>query len=273
MTDVLWATFHKKQVAIYGFRYDPADYAPISLDPVRIVVRDKTKSEEEFDKTIQKSCEFIHILEAKMGFDLSRVEKVEHEDGGSVWLFTCDKRWIHAPPLFSMLSLFLRVGCYYEGGGKLNDAIKKFKTISHNDAGYLKASRNMRHLILKRGLAIFKPKMEDNYPHADVHTVHDSWGIVNVTKCDAIKALWDLEGLETVVQKKPKKTEEAPTVADENTAVGATELPVELTKATKKKAKKKKKSKAKKKATKKKIAKKKAKKIGKKKAKKKVKVS
>jgi hypothetical protein len=104
-----------------------------------------------------------------------------------------------------MLSLFLRVGCHYEGGGKLNAAIRKFKQVEHNDAGYLKDSRNMRHLILKKGLSIFADKMEDNYPHEDVDTVHDCWGIVEAKRCHTFKSLWNLEGLETVLKKKVAK--------------------------------------------------------------------
>ena len=204
MTDVLWATVNQEYVEIYGFEYDPRVHPSISIDPVYVVVRNKEVEDAKFDKQIQQSCEFLHILEARLKFEPATVEKVEHPNGGSVWMFTVDKRWIHASPLFSMLSLFLRVGCYYTGGGKLNNAIREFKKVSHNDAGYLSSSRNMRHLIMKKGLAIFAPKMEDNYPHEDVDTVHDCWGIVNSKTCHTFKTIWNLEGLESVVKKKKK---------------------------------------------------------------------
>ena len=206
MTDVLWATVHQKPVSIYGFSYDPIKNPAISTDPVRIIVRNKQKTDNEFDEEIQKSHEFLAILETKLQFDLSILEKVEHEDGGCVWMFTVDKRWIHASPLFSMLSLFMRVGCYYKGGGKLNDAIKSFKEVNHNDARYLKQSRNLRQLIFKHGLGIFQDRMEDNYPpNVSVDTVHDRWGIVNAASCNTFKSIWNLKGLETIVKKKTKK--------------------------------------------------------------------
>ena len=207
MTDVIWATVNKKSASIYGFTYDSATYAPIDRDTVRLIVRDKTKAATEFDASIEKSCEFLNLLESKMGFDLGQVEKVEHDDGGSVWMFTLDKRWIHASPVFSMLTLFIRVGCCYEGEGKLDDAIRKFKTVSHNDANYLKRSRKLRHLIIKKGLDIFKPNMEDNYPaDATIDEVHNYWGIVNSTDSySKVKSLWDLDGLDTIVKKKATK--------------------------------------------------------------------
>lgn len=201
MTDVLWATVNQESVEIYDFCYEPDSYPRISTDPVRIVVRNKELENNEFDRQIQKSYEFLHILETRLKFELASIEKVEHPDGGAVWMFTVDKKWIHASPLFSMLSLFLRVGCYYDGGGKLNDAIRKFRTVEHNDAEYLEESRNMRLLIMKKGLSIFAPKMKDNYPHEDVDTIHDCWGIVESKSCHTFKTLWDLKGLKKTKKK------------------------------------------------------------------------
>ena len=208
MTDVIWATVNKKPVAIYGFKYNPLKHPALSTDPVRIMVRNKKAGPVKFNEQIQKSHEFLQILETKLGFNPSELQKVKYGDNDGVWMFSVDKKWIHASPLFSMLSLFLRVGCYYEGGGKINDAIRKFRTVSHNDASYLKRSRRMRHLIMKKGLSIFKPKMEDNYPNCDLNTVHNDWGIVNVAKCHSFKTLWDLTGLDTIIKKKVKTENE-----------------------------------------------------------------
>ena len=245
MTDVIWAGIHKQSVAIYGFEYKPSSYPAISKNPVRIVVRNKQEKDDAFDKKIQQSHEFLSILEAKLNFEQSTLEKVEHGDGGSVWMFNVDKQWIHASPLFSMLTLFMRVGCYYEGQGKINDAIRKFKTVSHNDARYLKQSRSMRHLIMKKGIAIFAPKMEDNYPSEDVHTVHDRWGIVNSKSCHSFKTLWDLTELETVVKKKTKKKVAKKTPVKKTAKKKATKKKKVIANKTKKVAKKKAKKKAK----------------------------
>lgn len=259
MTDVIWATIHNQMVGIYGFQYNPKTFPAMSCDPVMLVARNKTKADSAFDKEVQLSCEFIHFIEAKLGFEATTVEKVEHGDKGSVWMFTCDKRWIHSSALFSMLTLFLRVGCYYKGNGKMNEAVAEFKKVNHNDARYLKQSRALRNLIIKRGMAIFASKMEDNYPKsATIHTIHDRWGIVNSAKCQTFTAgLWDLKGLDTIVKKKDDATTQLAAQAEGVAVVVATK-PLKKTK-----------SKAKKKAIKKKVAKKLGKKVAKKKAKKK----
>lgn len=243
LTDALWATFNTERAHIYGFEYDPSEMPLISLDPVRIIVRNKQLNDDEFDRRIQNCCKFINLVDVKLKFNLSEIEKVEFSQGGNVWMFTLDKRWIHAPPLISMLSLFMRVGMFYNGKSRLHDAIRMFKKgveagrrpepqrddydnemdywdahadweddycddeeAEGNDMGYLRQSRSMRLLILKKGIKIFKPKMEENYPgDADIHTVHNNWGIVGAKNYAPFKTLWDLEGIDTIGKKKTGK--------------------------------------------------------------------
>jgi hypothetical protein len=226
LTDALWATFNTDYAHIYGFEYNPAEHPLISLDPVLILARNRQVNDAEFEQQIQNACKFINLVEVKLKFELATVEKVEHKQGGSVWLFTLDKRWIHAPPMISMLSLFLRVGTFYNGKGRLHDAIRMFKKsadnlhdnydddfydeddgeVQVNDASYLKRSRSLRLLILKKGIKIFKEKIEDNYPHEDIHTVHNQWGVCGAGKHKSFQTLWDLKGLETIGKKKKKAT-------------------------------------------------------------------
>ncbi len=220
LVDALWATFNKKKVAIYGFRYDPSDndFPAISLDPVKIIVRNKELDNNDFDKQIENCCKFINIVEARLKFKMAVIEKVKLGDKGSVWMFTLDKRWIHASPMISMLSLFLRIGCFYNGKDRLQDTIRLFKKNEEgreyspageakvNDGRYLSQSRRFRLLIMKKGISIFKPKMEDNYPNEeDIHTIHNNWGIVSSAKNSRFKTLWNLEGLDTIGGKSKKK--------------------------------------------------------------------
>jgi hypothetical protein len=234
LTDSLWATFNTDKVRIYGFEYNPADHPLISLDPVRILVRNKEKSVLEFEREIQNACKFINLVEVRLKFNMASVERVEHSQGNAVWMFTLDKRWVHAPPMISMLSLFVRIGCCYDGKSSLNDAVRAFKNrtvdepefdewgdcdseydgenqeVVTNDKEYLSASRSMRLLILKKGISIFQPKMEDNYPGGcDIHTVHNDWGIVEAKRYEPFQTLWDLDGLDTIGKKKKAKKKAA----------------------------------------------------------------
>jgi len=240
MTDALWADLHKKKASIYGFTYDPAKDPKLTRTKTVVVVRNRQKTAEVFCKEIKLSIKFINCLEERMGFKPSKAEQVECGKDGCVWMITGDKKWMHAPPVFSLYSLYLRVGCFYDGKGRLHQAVRDFKkNVKHNDAGYLKTSRKLRLLLLQSGLTIFKDKKEDNYPKsADIHEIHNQWGIVNAANCSRLQKIWDLSGLETIGKKTKKKDEE-----DEELTGG--KKPV-----SKKKSKKKAKKKvAKKKAT------------------------
>lgn len=217
MTDVVWSTIHKEPIEIYGFQYNPHSDPKIAMDPIYIVVRNKELDEGLFDEQIQKSHQLIRMLEIKLEFEPSRLKKVDHENGGDVWMFILDKKWIHTSALLSMLTLFMRVGCNYSGKGKLNAAIRSFKrykpedrddyseSTRSNDANYLRQSHKLRCLILKQRLSIFAPKMEDNYPHSDVDSIHERWGIVGARNCNELKCIWNLDGIKTILQKKKTK--------------------------------------------------------------------
>lgn len=180
LTDVIWSTVHNKSVSIYGFSYNPKENPKIDVDDnILIAVRNKQVAEDKFDKEINQCIKFLNIVERRLKIPESTIEKAENKEN-CIWIFKCDKKWIIAPPMLSLLTLFIRVGCHYTGGGRLNAAIKDFKTtVKHNDASYLKRSRNLRLKILKEGIGIFGENMKKNWPSADIGTVHDSWGIVN----------------------------------------------------------------------------------------------
>lgn len=226
LTDAVWATVNKSEASIYGFRFHHERNPQISMDPVLLIVRNKQVKNDIFDKCIVNSAKFMNMLETKLKFTLCKVEKVTFKvDEGdySVWMFSLDPRWLHAPPMVSMLSLMIRVGCHYSGKGYLAAALRKFKKsviakrtkmnedddcdledidgfeALYNDAEYLRKSYALRTLIVKKGLSIFKKDMKDNYPRdVDVHTVHNFWGIVEARNFATCKTLWDLSGLEMI---------------------------------------------------------------------------
>ncbi len=212
MNDVVWSQIHGEKVGIYGFSYDPSVNPNMSMDPVKIVVRDKEREPQEFDRVIKQSVKFLNIVERQHGFPESKAERVLFgKTDQRVWMFTCPPCWIHASPMLSLLTLYIRIGCHYPGGGSMNRAISYYRNeVEHNDSGYLKESRQMRLLILKRGLSIFRPKMEDNYPKdADLHTVHHSWGIVNSPRQEQLQKLWDLKELSKMGKNKKTQGEAA----------------------------------------------------------------
>lgn len=234
LTDAVWATVNKGDVQIYGFRFNHKINPAISIKPVYLIARNKQVKNDIFDKCMENCQKFMNMLEVKLKFTLCKFEKIKYTGEGeySVWLMTFDPKWLHAPPMVSMLSLMIRVGCHYSGKGYLNAALRKFKlsvkakqqkmdsydgdTLDeidgfealHNDAEYLRQSYAMRTLIFKNGLKIFKPTMAENYPNdVDVHTVHNHWGIVEARKFETFKTLWDLSGIEVIKEDLKKKKE------------------------------------------------------------------
>jgi len=210
LTDAVWATMHQSRVGIYGFSYDTKIHPPISLNPVLLMVRNTQVTEKTFAESIQNSCKFLNKIERKLKFKKAKVENVILEKKTNCWLFTLDKRWLHASPMISLLSLFMRVGLKYNPELNFNsfirsvkhDEIQVGKNGTKNDKKYLKQSRKFRLLILKNGIKIFKTKMKDNYPTSDIHTIHNCWGIVSASKLKQFQTLWDLKELKTIGQKK-----------------------------------------------------------------------
>ena len=218
MNDAVWGALNGKSCSIYGFSFNPDTMPhPAYKNNMLLIIRDNTRTAEELRKAIQQSIIFINKLDERMKFDKTIVEEVEYKDekhkyNKPVFLFTLDKRWIHAPPLLSMITLFIRVGCHYDGTSGFHQAVKSFKTkITHNDASYLKQSRDMRLLILERGMGTFKTDIKDNYP-ADwsIGEVHNSCGIVNTKTFAEIKSIWNLEGLGTIGKSPKKPKDEVP---------------------------------------------------------------
>jgi hypothetical protein len=209
LTDVIWGVLHNKTATIFGFSFDKKNNPIPSLNPIKMMVRDKTRKNAALNKCAQQCAKFMHQVEKKLGFNLCTVEKCVDDQGFARWMFILDKRWVHAPPMISMLTLYLRIGMHYNDGDTMHKAVKTFKTAGaggKNDAGYLKNSRKMRLLILEKGISIFCDDPKDNYPKdMNVNTLHGSSGIVNCINNAIFKKIWDLSGLDEIGKVKRKQ--------------------------------------------------------------------
>lgn len=207
LTDTVWATVNQQKASIYGFSYSPETNPPISLNPVKLVVRDKQVSDTKFDEEMRQCLHFLNAVERKLKFAPSTLEQVSNGEKYPLWMFICDKRWIHAPPMISMLTLYIRAGRHYKEG-TFNQALKYFKTLNTHDSRYIDASKPLRLLIMKKGISIFNDKMEDNYPSdSSISVMHNSCGIVN-GKNSKIKG-WDFSEID---KPKPKPKSKRKTV-------------------------------------------------------------
>lgn len=212
LTDAIWSQIHNKPVNIFSFKFDKIN-PRVSLNPVKLIVRNPKRKGDEFDLDIAQSVKFLNMIEDRIKLAHSTIEKVSHGKN-TAWMFTCEPRWIHAPSLLSYLTLLIRVGTHYKDDG-FQEAFRAFKNVKHNDASYLQSCRGMRRLILKRGLDIFKPKFEDNWPsNVDVQTVHGSWGIVGATRTFAKEILKEFPKEEEDKKKAEKKAKNQPVSFD-----------------------------------------------------------
>lgn len=175
--DVIFGILNKSQVSIYGFTYDYRTMPHPDMKQMRMFVRDRNMSQHvgkfEMEKRIANLAEFMNKVETKLGFELSTVEEVQGvEKSGKtckdrIFLITGDKRWMHAPPMISLFTLYVRAGLFHTAGDSYDKTIRKIKKKEEkaqaNDANYLNSSRKFRLAILKYGVGAFLEKMEDNY--------------------------------------------------------------------------------------------------------------
>ena len=193
--DAVWALLNKKETSIYSFKYDPEKNLALDLERTALCMRNtKYRSQERIEKMRESCVSFLHEIEDKLGFEPCEIYPVEHK-AGPCWLILADKGWQHAPPLLSLFTLLVRVGCFHDPKKKSADdtleLVKKGEVkVSDNpeyagsrDTSYLKQAEKGVAAIFKHGLGLFHEKQEDNYP-PEVATglLHDGFGIVNFTQ-------------------------------------------------------------------------------------------
>lgn len=203
--DAVWAHINKKPWSIWSFSFNPSKTQFLDDNNCVFAFRNtKYKGKEaEFHAMRQNCQDFLNQIEAVLGFQPSKVYEVPHSDG-PCWLIVGDKGWQHAAPMVGFFTLFIRVGIAHTAGqpyaetlrlareGKIVIGTGEHGYAGANDCKYIQQSQKGLDVILKHGLKVFHPTIQENYP-PDLPqrgaSLHDAYGPVNFTSGSPKKAM------------------------------------------------------------------------------------
>jgi len=184
----------KKQRTWLGV-YDPKRMPLFDMSNLRIIITGDIVTE----RRIENLQEFLNKVEAKLGFKKSTIEEVDGiiHNGvkckGKIFLIVGDKKWMHAPPLISLFSLYIRIGLFHIKGSSYDDTIGRVKKgkessffgfkyrtnisgVRANDPSYLRSTRKLRLLIMEHGIKLFSKEMKNNY-NTEAYGIVDTAGV------------------------------------------------------------------------------------------------
>lgn len=186
LQDIMLGYLHNRSSKIYGFSYNPDMSNPIDPTKTRILI---TKADDrKFCQKVKNFVDFINQIESEMQMKKTIVSKClnplyQYRKCG-VWLLESSKRWMKSPPMISMYSLLIRIGCVHTIGEKYSDTLKgllkmKIKALRVQDRVQLRCSyQGIKDIIRIGDRKIFYKNIYMNYP-ADltVEEVHHIMGI------------------------------------------------------------------------------------------------
>ena len=188
LQDCVHASFLKKKISPYGFKYDPKT-KPIDLKKTFILVANS--SDPDMEAKIVGCQDFLNQVEKKLGLFRTKIAKCTNAPDNyqsGVYLYRGSGMWLNSPPMLSLYSLFIRIGfCHKVGTDFVEtlDAVQngKIPPYQRNDKNQLTQSRDGINAILKLGYRKFFYKdTEKNYPAVDIMTMHNYFGIVGFTQ-------------------------------------------------------------------------------------------
>ena len=80
----------------------------------------------DFNGRIKNLEEFLNLAGRKIGVKNIRISEVRDSGKKKVFLIRGDRGWIHSPPLFSLLTLYARIGIFHKLGDSLNETVRNF---------------------------------------------------------------------------------------------------------------------------------------------------
>jgi hypothetical protein len=184
--DAVWANLYNTAVEIHGFKYDPK-VSPIDVeDLTRVLVANE--SDEFFDKKIPNCLEFLNKVEKHLHLKRTVAYQCENppEDylPGGVFLLEGSQRWMSAPPMLSMYTMFIRCGFVHKTGDDFMTTLNKIATgetppYQGNDESFVKSSLPGIKAIMSLGYRkVFYKDMKRNYPqNITTSTLHHDCGI------------------------------------------------------------------------------------------------
>lgn len=185
--DVLYATINNKWFEIYKFRFNPSIDAKPCLDKIRLMLTNS--KDKKFSEKIPAILDFINQVEDRLKIKKTFVRKCADPPEGykkaGVFIFEGSKRWINAPPMLSLYTLLLRIGCSHTLGQPFMKTIEgissgDIKGYQKKDAFWLRNTDIAFQKILRLGdRKIFHKDIKLNYPNnLQINSIHNKMGII-----------------------------------------------------------------------------------------------
>lgn len=183
--DAVFATHREKHIEIYGFSFDPRRREPINMDRLRMAVtcsKDKT-----FTSKVPRIIDFLNRIEEELRLIRTRAVPVENPPEkyakSGIFILEGSNRWMLSPPMLSLYTLLVRVGCVHKVGTKFSTTVSQIlsgnlRPYQENDGYQLRDAKTGMDKILKHGYAkIFFKDPKKNYPDMSADEMHEEMGI------------------------------------------------------------------------------------------------
>ena len=195
LQDTIHAYLNNTTVSLYSFRYNGNDSTPITLDSTKILIASYRDS--AFRKKINPIIDFLNQIEDVLGMKKTKVygcaSPMPTYKRSGVFMLKGSKRWMKAPPMISLYSFLIRLGCAHQEGASYKDTLQgifngSIKPYQSMDATYLKDSLHGIDFILKMGdRKIFHNEIKRNYPRSitKFDDMHNNCGLIGYCKGQA----------------------------------------------------------------------------------------
>lgn len=185
--DVIYASVNDKWFEVYKFRFNPASDPVPCLDRIRLLVTNA--KDKKFAQKIPAVLDFINQIEDRLKIKRSFVRQCwsppEAYEKAGVFMFEGSRRWINAPPMLSLYTLFLRMGFSHTLGDPYEKTIEgikqgEIKPYQRKDGQWYKSAEPAFQKILRVGdRRIFHRDIQSNYPRQfQIDTIHNRLGII-----------------------------------------------------------------------------------------------
>jgi hypothetical protein len=204
LQDTIHAYLNATNLDLYAFRYDGAKSIPVNLDSTKLLIA--SYRDPRFKQKIDLILEFLNQFEDRLKMRKTvayscKAPMPTYKRSG-VFMLEGSKRWMKAPPLISLYTFLIRLGCSHTVGdplektldGLTDESIIPYQKTSWNnkypDQEYLKEARIAIDWVLKYGdRRMFYADIKRNYPRSikSFDDMHNHCGLVGLAKGDALE--------------------------------------------------------------------------------------
>lgn len=174
LQDIVWSELTQKQMSIYGQTstylgiLDKQDRLKLCMYPYYFnsIKEPNIENIEELGINLQA---FLNEIEIIKGYDLTFIEIIDNK-----LIIEFSKEWISKPLIFSLFTLFCRIGVYYDGNLEtyFKDMFNDFKNkpyLDNCDMYNIKNNKTLIYLFIENKLDITQKDWIDLQSSNEVH--------------------------------------------------------------------------------------------------------